>query len=100
MIRSVLVALPLLALGWLGVLALVALVSDAAPAYVVPWPSRDFVSDLPEDARIASYGHHAITLQSDTPGFARRLYGSGAVLVLPAGLPGCLPFSRDGVIGG
>ncbi len=32
----------------------------------------------------------SLTVQGDLPGLAQILYSTGATLVLPAGLPGCL----------
>ena len=32
-----------------------------------------------------------LTVRSDAPGLGRKLYAAGAMLVLPAGLTGCLP---------
>ncbi|WP_425037984.1 hypothetical protein [Primorskyibacter sp. S187A] len=95
LLRTVAIAVPFVLVGWLAVLSLVARFSDVAPAYVVLYPSREFVRALPEDARIAYYRPHGITLQSEEPGFAARLYAAGALLVLPAGLPGCVPFTKD-----
>lgn len=87
--------LPLVGLCWLGVIVGVARFTDEAPAYIIPYPTRDFVRALPDDARVANYRPHGITVTSDAPGFAARLYAAGAVLVLPAGLPGCAPFTRE-----
>lgn len=93
MIRRVLIALPLVALGWIGVMAGVMLVSDAAPAAVVILPGEDLLAGVPE-ASILARGRFTITLASAQPGFGRALYRSGALLVLPAGLAGCLPLPR------
>lgn len=93
-IRSVLLALPLLFLGWLSVLLTVAMLTDEAPAYVVIFPGKAFLRDLPEDASVIAVSRLTVTLTSDASGFARSLYGSGAWIVLPAGLPGCLPLPQ------
>ena len=93
-IRSVLLALPLLFLGWFSVLLLVAMATDEAPAYVVIFPGKAFMRELPENASVIAVSGFSVTLTSDVPGFARSLYGSGAWIVLPAGLPGCLPLPR------
>lgn len=94
-IRRLVLALPVLGLGWLGVLVGVGLFSDAAPASVVVLPSRHFLATLPPDFAVIEQGARTITLTSEAPGAARRLYASGAFLVLPAGLPGCLPLRRN-----
>lgn len=90
-IKRVLLTIPLIFLGWLAVIALVMRFSDAAPGAVVLLPSDALLANLPADAAILTANSFSITLTSDTPEFARRLYQSGAYLVLPAGLLGCLP---------
>ncbi len=77
--------------GWVGVLAGVMVLSDAAPAAVVLFPSADFLRGLPGDVEIVSQSAVSITISSAVPGFGLSLYSSGALLVLPAGLLGCLP---------
>ena len=93
MMRGLLVALPVVAAGWVAVMAGVMLVSDAAPAAVVILPGEDFMAAMPA-AAILARGRFHITLQSDSPGFGAALYRAGAWLVLPAGLTGCLPLPR------
>ncbi|MCG6903283.1 MAG: hypothetical protein LJE68_11440 [Rhodobacter sp.] len=81
-------------LGWIAIMAVVMRFSDAAPAAVVFFPPEGFVASLPEDTTILSYTRYTLTLQSEqTTGFGAILYRSGAWLVLPAGLIGCLPLS-------
>lgn len=92
-IKRLLIALPLIFIGWLSVIALVMRFSDAAPGAVVILPDAGFMAALPEDAAILSANSFSVTLTSDSPDFARRLYASGARLVLPAGLIGCLPLN-------
>ncbi len=92
--RRLALALPLIFLGWIGVMAVVMLVSDAAPAAVVILPPGDFTARLPADIAILAASPVSLTLQSDRPSFAQRLYGAGAWLVLPAGLTGCLPMPQ------
>ena len=90
-IKAILIAVPLMVVGWFSVLIVVALLSDEAPAYVVVLPKATLLRDLPEESAILSSTKLTITLTSDQTGFARDLYAAGARLVLPAGLPGCLP---------
>ena len=45
-IRQILLALPLLALGWLGTLASISVLSDAAPAQVALLPRPGFLAAL------------------------------------------------------
>ena len=93
-IRRLAVFVPLIFLGWIAVMALVMRFSDAAPAAVVVLPSEGFVERLPKDVAILAITPVSLTLQSDLPGFAKRLYARGALLVLPAGLTGCLPLPK------
>lgn len=76
--------------AWITIMALVMRFSDAAPAAVVVLPTGQFLAAMP-DAAILSRSQVSITLQSDSPAFAKSLYAAGAWLVLPAGLAGCLP---------
>lgn len=85
-------AIPLVVLGWIAVMALVMRFSDAAPAAVVPLPSLQSLTQLPGDVAILGANSWALTLKN-RPGLAADLYASGAWLVLPAGLTGCLPLS-------
>ncbi|MEX0348913.1 MAG: hypothetical protein AB3N15_05755 [Paracoccaceae bacterium] len=93
-IRRAFLALPLLVLGWLSTLVVVSLLSDEAPAYVVVLPSPDFVKGLDPDMSIMAAGPVTVTLAAEDPRVALRLYQAGARLVLPAGLPGCLPLPK------
>ncbi|AZV78006.1 hypothetical protein EBB79_08935 [Parasedimentitalea marina] len=90
-IKQILLAVPLLGLGWLCILLAVSLMTDAAPAYIVLLPSAEFVGQLDPDMSILAVGPISITLAADSPRVAARLYSAGARVVLPAGLPGCLP---------
>ncbi|WP_372574930.1 hypothetical protein [Ruegeria jejuensis] len=94
-IRRVLIALPLLVLGWLSTLVAVSLMSDAAPGYVVVLPSSDFMERLEPDMSVLAASQVTVTLAAEDPRAALRLYRAGARLVLPAGLPGCLPLPRQ-----
>ncbi|WP_298916970.1 hypothetical protein [uncultured Roseobacter sp.] len=94
-IRTILIALPTLFAGWIAVLVFVGLMTDAAPASVVLFPSQSFLANLPSDVSIIGSSRVSVTLVSDQPKFAGALYGSGAWVVLPAGLPGCLPLPKN-----
>ncbi|WP_439495926.1 hypothetical protein [Bosea sp. (in: a-proteobacteria)] len=50
---------------------------------------------LAEGAILARFGEFGLVARSDEPGFAARLYGAGAMLVIDgAGRGGCLPQSQ------
>jgi hypothetical protein len=87
-----LVALPLVAAGWIGTLALVMRLGGEAPAALVLFPPEGLVRDLPKGVAIVSSGPVSVTLQGgEGMGLVAALYRLGAPLVLPAGLTGCLP---------
>ena len=94
--QMVILALPLVAMGWVATLAAVALLSDAAPARYVLLPPDTLLSDMP-DAALVGAGRLWLVLASDRPGFTAALYRAGAVLVLPAGLEPCGPKPRSGL---
>ena len=93
-IKRVLLAVPLIFAGWIGVMALVMRFSDAAPAAVVPWPGTQFMNNLPSQAAVIEVNSLAITFANRND-LVRELYLAGAWLVLPAGLTGCLPLSAE-----
>ena len=71
-------------------MALVMRLSDTAPAAIVLFPPKGFIKQLPDGFAVLGYSNIALTIASDTKDFAGTLYDSGAWLVLPAGLKGCL----------
>jgi hypothetical protein len=92
-IKRGLIALPLVLLGWIAVMAIVMRNSDAAPGAVVPFPTAALMQALPKDTSILDMNRFALTL-ANRPGLAEDLYRAGALLVLPAGLTGCLPLTE------
>jgi hypothetical protein len=92
-INRILLTVAFVFVGWIAVMALVMRFSDAAPAAVVPWPTRAFLHDLPPQAAILDVNGLAVTF-ANRPDLAKDLYAAGAWLVLPAGLVGCLPLSQ------
>ena len=93
-IRFVLWVLPLVFVGWLLTLMSVSLLTDDAPAQVVLLPSAGFIQSLSDDIAIIASNDWSVTLTSPRDRFALSLYRRGARIVLPAGLPGCLPLPR------
>ncbi|SEM90913.1 hypothetical protein SAMN04488003_10688 [Loktanella fryxellensis] len=77
--------------GWIGVLALVMVVSDAAPGALVLFPPHDLLAGLPRDVAVAGIGRHWISVTAQGGDLTAALYDAGAWIVLPAGLQGCLP---------
>lgn len=83
-------ALAGLAALWVAAMAVIVLVTEAGPAALAVVPGRSFVDALPGDVRIVRGGGHVLVLASEEPGYVRRLYRAGALLVLPARKNGCL----------
>lgn len=90
-IRTWLLALAIVFVGWLVTLSAVMVLTDAAPGAVVLLPGEGFIANLPEGAAVVGNGGMWVAVRSDAPGLGRALYHAGGRLVLPAGLPGCLP---------
>ncbi|QXT38935.1 hypothetical protein [Gymnodinialimonas ceratoperidinii] len=95
-IKRLLIALPLLLIGWIATLAIVMALGGTAPAAFVPFPPRDLAENLPRDITITGRSALSLTLRSEAENLPARLYHSGAWLVLPAGLEACIPnFLRE-----
>ena len=92
-IKGILVALLLIFIGWIRVMALVMLISDAAPAAVVVSPNQAFFDKLPEETAILASSPISVTLKYDAPAVGRTLYAAGAILVLP-GIDGLSAFAK------
>lgn len=88
--RCILLALPVVAVAWLAILAGVMRLSGDAPSALVLWPSATLLAQLPEGAALTAISPYSVTLRGG-PDLVADLYASGARLVLPAGLAGCLP---------
>jgi hypothetical protein len=88
--RHILLALPVVTAAWIAMLAIVMRLSGAAPDALVLWPTQALMAHLPDGVSITSVGPHSVTLRGG-PDLVASLYASGARLVLPAGLEGCLP---------
>ncbi|PTX00690.1 hypothetical protein [Pararhodobacter aggregans] len=91
MIRRLLLALPILFLGWIATLALVMRLGGEAPAAFVPFPPASLLAALPGDVAVTGRSPVSLTLRSEGPDLTARLYAAGAWLVLPAGLEACIP---------
>ena len=79
--------------GWFRIQLSVMYFTDAAPGAVALCPSHDFVSRLLTDVVIVGAGSTWMAVWSDQSNLGKNLYAAGALIVLPAGLPGCLPLS-------
>lgn len=83
--RSVPFAPPLLILGKLATLAVVAPLIDEAPACGVVFPQSTLFQNTHEDVPALATSKFSVTVATDSAGFAKSLYRQGARLVLPAG---------------
>ena len=90
-IRTWGIAITAVVIGWFGLQLSVMYFTDAAPGAVALFPSADFVARLPADMAIVGAGSNWIAVRSDQPNLGKNLYAAGALMVLPAGLPDCLP---------
>lgn len=77
--------------AWVAIQALVMRFTDISPGAVALFPSAGYGPGLPADMAISDAGWFWIMVNYDGPNLAKSLYSEGALLVLPAGLPGCLP---------
>lgn len=77
--------------GWLAVLGLVMVLSDSAPGAIVLFPPDTFIERLPDQAAVVGGGAFWVAIRGEGPDLGLKLYRAGGRLVLPAGLPGCLP---------
>jgi hypothetical protein len=85
-----LAALPLIAIGWIGTLALVMRLGGEAPAALVMFPPEGLIRGLPAGVSVVSSGPVSLTLRGGED-LVSTLYALGAPLVLPAEMTGCLP---------
>jgi len=83
-------------IGWIGLQLVVMRFSDAAPGAIVLFSDDAFIGGLPDDIAVLDIGAYWVAVKADEPRLAARLYNAGAWLVLPAGLPGCLPLPAQG----
>ncbi|MGI9389575.1 MAG: hypothetical protein ACR2O1_05900 [Boseongicola sp.] len=92
-IKRIVLAMPIVLIAWIGIMAGVMRFSDTAPAAVVPFPNATLLAALPSETGILGLSRFALTV-ANRPDMAHDLYEIGALLVLPAGLTGCLPLTK------
>lgn len=92
-IRTWVLSLAVVLAGWAGLQLLVMRFTDVAPGAVVLFPAENFIARLPTNVAIVGGGPNWIALRSEGQNLGKDLYAAGAWIVLPAGLPGCLPLS-------
>lgn len=90
-IRSWVFSFALVILGWFALQIVVMLFTDAAPGAIALFPASDFIARLPDDVSVVGTSANWISVRSDAADLGSNLYSAGALIVLPAGLPGCLP---------
>ncbi len=82
-------------IGWFGIQVFVMYFTDAAPVAVALFPSAALIASLPQDVSVVGGGANWIAARSDAPDLGKSLYAAGALVFLPAGLPGCLPLLKS-----
>ena len=65
-------------------------ITGEAPAALVILPPDRYPAGLPEDIRVLRWDDRTAVVTSDNRDYVRRLYQSGALLVLPFRKNGCL----------
>ena len=90
-IRSWIASVVVVLIGWISLQLGVMYFTDVAPGAMALFPDEEFISLLPANAGIVDIGDFWITVVSDDPALGEKLYAAGALIVLPAGLLGCLP---------
>lgn len=88
-IRGVWAEVFLALIAWIALLAGISLLTDQAPARLVIFPSKAFLENLSPEAKLVDLGRWSVTLASEERQLTWALYAQGALLVLPARLPGC-----------
>ncbi|MGX9354009.1 hypothetical protein ACS3SW_02255 [Roseobacteraceae bacterium S113] len=92
-IRTWIISVAMVLVSWISLQLGVMYFTDAAPGAVALFPSDGFISRLPADAAVVDIGNNWIAVRFGGANLGRKLYEAGAWIVLPAGLPGCLPLS-------
>ena len=81
----------LVILSWSALQTVVMLFTDTAPGAIALFPANDFMAHLPDDVSVVGTGVNRISVRSGAADLGPKLYSAGALIVLPAGLPECLP---------
>lgn len=81
--------------AWLAILIGITVVAEPHPDVLVLGPPRHTLSLLRgTDIRVTDLQETHAVLHGTARGFVRTLYARGALVVLPARAPGCMPFAR------
>ena len=84
-IKRLLIALPFIGLGWIGILAGVMWVTGQAPAALVILPPADLLDHLPAGTSVVSIGPYSVTLRGgdDLVTALVKLYRDNASTLTP-----------------
>lgn len=85
----------LLLMFWFAVTALMAFALGATQAATIIFPSKPLMNNLPDDVSVLRWDRATASVTSADPDFVRRLYGAGALLVLPARRAGCVDMRSE-----
>lgn len=83
--------------GWFTALAVVTYAAEPSREVIV-WVSDARLAETLSNAPVSVLDGQSggfLRVRGDTPGFVRRLYASGAWMVLPAGSGGCRALFSD-----
>ena len=88
-------SIPLTLAAWFATAGALTALAEPSEFVVVIGPrDRSLAAMAGADARLVDAGTGFLRVAGDTPGFVRRLYAHGALLVLPARAGGCLALTR------
>lgn len=79
-----------LVMAWFLTMAVIIRFVDTPSAVMVVAPNFDTLKSLDEDILLVRGGRYVFVMTSTKPGYVKRLYQSGAWLVLPSLRNGCL----------
>jgi hypothetical protein len=85
----------LLLMLWLTVTAAMTLAPRITQAATIILPSSNLMNSLPDSVSVLRWDSATASVTSADPDFVRKLYGAGALLVLPARKAGCRDLRKD-----
>jgi hypothetical protein len=85
----------LLLMFWFTVTALLTFAPGITQAATILFPSSELMNNLPDDVSVLRWDNTTASVTSADPDFVRKLYGAGALLVLPARKAGCMDLRKD-----
>jgi hypothetical protein len=85
----------LLLMLWFAVTAAMTISPGVTQAATIIFPTMVLMNNLPDNVSVLRWDRVTASVTSADPDFVRRLYGAGALLVLPARKTGCMDLRKD-----